>query len=87
MILSMTLPIFSEKERILYERSKLLDRRALLYDCFFLPLRKSRIVEIKLIDKQIDFLEEHLVALQKEERKNMLTQTNKVLSETDALIQ
>jgi hypothetical protein len=85
-IIPTTLPVFSEKERILLTRDGLLERRAQIYDCWFLSFRKSKIAEIRLIDKQIDLLENQLISMQKIERENMIANTKKIMSDADALL-
>lgn len=85
-IIPTTLPVFSEKERILSTRDRLLERRAQISDCWFFFFRKSKITEIKLIDKQIDVIEDLLISMQKDERENMIAHTKKIMSNADTLL-
>ena len=85
-VIPTTLPIFSEKERILLIREGLLEKRAQLSDCWFLSFRKSKIAEIRLIDKQIDLLENQLISMQKDELENMIAHTKKIMSDADSLL-
>lgn len=85
-VIPTTLPIFSEKERILLIRESLLQRRAQASDCWFLSFRKSKIAEIRFIDKQIDLLENQLISMLKDERENMIAHTKRIMSDVDALL-
>lgn len=85
-VIPTTLPIFSEKERILLTRDSLLEKRSQVCDCWFLSFRKSKIAEIRIIDKQIDLLENQLISIQKDERENMIAHTKKIMSDVDALL-
>lgn len=85
-VIPTTLPISCEKDRILLLREGLLERRAQICDCWFLSFRKSKIAEIKLIDKQIDKLDDQLISMQKDERDNMIAHTKKIMSDADALL-
>ncbi len=42
--------------------------------------------EIRLIDKQIDLLENQLISMQKDEYENMIAHTKKIMSDADALL-
>lgn len=85
-VIPTTLPIFSEKERILLIRDGLLERRAQVSSCWFLSFRKLKVAEIALIDKQIDLIEDQLISMQKNECENMLAHTKKIISNADALL-
>lgn len=70
---------FFEKERILLERDNLLERRAQVCNCWFLSFRNSKIAEIRLIDKQIDLLENQLISMQRDEYESMIAHTKKII--------
>lgn len=85
-VISTTLPVFSERDQILLDRDALLERRAHLYNCRFLSFRKSKMTEIKLIDQQIDILENQLILMKKDERESMIAHTQKIIAEVDSLL-